>query len=600
MRVPLVVKIIGFLLLAVLVVSASTWMLLQQQEARVVAETQRRNVELLVHGIHHGVAASMVAGNKDVARAMVDELAAGHEIERVVIYDNVGGVWHDSQTGSSEPLVPARKVASVAKTGKDEFVDSTSNGESLFVAVSPIPAQEACFRCHKRSANLGAIGVALSTAEYRAALVRDRRTLVFSSTAAGAAATIVLGLMLTLIVVAPIRRLSGTAKSIAEGHLELRSNIRSRDEIGDLAGAFNTMTSHLEHQINDLEATRAELQETIERVGQAISSAHKLDELADVLAREAVRIAKMDAAAALLFSEQGDLVVVGAHGLSVESLAAYNARPLRRSDEAVAELGARSVADEFDPEADSGRARAAILPGARSNCVIPIMHESRVLGFISVSALAPTRIEEDARRLLYALASQAGLAVDQIRMNEQTKIMAITDGLTGLYNHRYFQERLAAEFERARRFNHPLSVIMIDVDHFKRFNDRHGHIAGDAVLEGLGTLLHANARRVDVAARYGGEEFAIVLVETAAEEALAFAERLRGTVESTLLAETAVPDGHVTVSIGVATNPPTAGGPESLLEAADRGLYEAKAQGRNRVCVVGDSAGAPDDRSASA
>ncbi|MBA4371202.1 MAG: hypothetical protein C0418_06475, partial [Coriobacteriaceae bacterium] len=232
------------------------------------------------------------------------------------------------------------------------------------------------------------------------------------------------------------------------------------------------------------------------------------------------------------------------------------------------------------------RAHLAILPGARTHCAIPITHEGRVLGFVGIASLEAGRVTDDSKRLLYALASQAGLAVDQIRLNEQAKVMAITDGLTGLYNHRYFHERLAAEYERARRFGHPLSLIMIDVDHFKLFNDRHGHLAGDALLEGLGALLRDNVRRIDMAARYGGEEFSVMLVETGRDEAMAFAERLRAAVEVGHLAQSVSADARITISIGVAGSPSGTDSSEGLIATADRALYRAKAEGRNRVCTA--------------
>jgi diguanylate cyclase (GGDEF)-like protein len=575
-RIPLVVQITSFLAVLVLVVSASTWFVLSSQENRVIEREQRRTAEMLVSSIDHGVSAAMMGRDKDVARKMVDDLVTIAPISRVVIYDNRGAPWHDTAPQDEEFLAPAAEIAAIARSGTDEFRGASRQGESVYVALSPIPAAEACFACHAPSPNLGVVGVVLSAGPTRAAFERDRRTLVALSTAAGAATTAVLGLVLTYLVVRRIRKLSLTAREITDGDLTVRSDVSGDDEIGDLARAFNTMTGRLERQIVDLESTRADLQQRIERIGQAINSAHRIEELSDVLAREAATLGRADAAAILLFSPQEELMVVGARGLDAKDVTRYNARPLKRDDPAIA---------------DTGRARFAILPGKSVHDAVPIAFEGKVLGFIGLARNRTSALTDDAKQLLSALASQAGLAVEQIRLNEQAKVMAITDGLTGLYSHRYFQERLASEFERARRFDHPISVAMIDIDHFKQFNDRFGHQAGDLLLERLGEIMRASVRRVDTAARYGGDEFAVMLVETDIAEAVAFAERLRAAVAAARLAPSAAREGVVTVSIGVATGSAKDASPKMLVAKADQALYQAKAAGRNRVQAAGDGAG---------
>ncbi|MDP2233539.1 MAG: hypothetical protein Q8K89_07880, partial [Actinomycetota bacterium] len=208
MRVPLLVKITSFLAVLVLVVSASTWLVLSSQENRVIEREQRRNAETLVNSIHNSVSAAMLARNKDVARQMVDDLISVDPISRVVIYSNAGASWHDTSTDATEGLAPASDIAKIARTGVDEFRGGSWKGESVYIAFAPIPATEACFVCHDRSPNLGVVGIALSPKAARTAFERDRRTLVGLSTAAGAVATVVLGLVLTLLVVTRISRLS--------------------------------------------------------------------------------------------------------------------------------------------------------------------------------------------------------------------------------------------------------------------------------------------------------------------------------------------------------------------------------------------------------
>ncbi|MFC1576425.1 diguanylate cyclase [Candidatus Omnitrophota bacterium] len=180
--------------------------------------------------------------------------------------------------------------------------------------------------------------------------------------------------------------------------------------------------------------------------------------------------------------------------------------------------------------------------------------------------------------LLETLANQAAITIYNARLYH----LAITDGMTQLKIHRYFQQRLDEEISRSDRFKHPLSLIMSDIDHFKTFNDTYGHQQGDIVLIDTAKIFRFNVREVDIAARYGGEEFIVILPETGKEEAFSIAEDLRKKVESY---EFPSKKGKlkVTISLGVATYPTDAKDKESFIKAVDQALYDAKESGRNRV-----------------
>jgi len=168
--------------------------------------------------------------------------------------------------------------------------------------------------------------------------------------------------------------------------------------------------------------------------------------------------------------------------------------------------------------------------------------------------------------------------------NRRLEELATTDALTRLMNRRALLDRLSAEVDRARRFRKQLSLLMMDVDHFKQINDLHGHLVGDSVLRQLGTLLATLVRTIDVVARYGGEEFVLILPETATDGAAVFAERLREGVHSHRFDFAGKPTFHLTCSVGVATFPaPRVASTEDLFARADEALYRAKAGGRNQV-----------------
>lgn len=186
---------------------------------------------------------------------------------------------------------------------------------------------------------------------------------------------------------------------------------------------------------------------------------------------------------------------------------------------------------------------------------------------------------------LINLASEAGLALEVVSLYDNMKIMAVTDGLTGLFNHREFYQALRRELERARRYRHPLSLLMIDVDDFKQFNDRFGHPAGDTALRNVAELLRKCARVTDVIARYGGEEFAVILPESAPAGALMVAERIQSEVASHNFIPNAKSGVHLTVSIGIFTTENGGISEDQIVSYADEAAYNAKKSGKNRVVV---------------
>jgi two-component system cell cycle response regulator len=175
------------------------------------------------------------------------------------------------------------------------------------------------------------------------------------------------------------------------------------------------------------------------------------------------------------------------------------------------------------------------------------------------------------------------LQKELVETNRRLELLSITDGLTRLHNHRYFQDELGRAFDESQRYQRPLSLAMIDIDFFKKINDTYGHAAGDDVLKATARLFGESARSTDLVARYGGEEFAVMMPETALPDAITFAEKIRHLVEETTMA-TQAGEVKATVSIGVANVPHTrVASPKELIVAADKALYRAKRGGRNQV-----------------
>jgi len=218
-----------------------------------------------------------------------------------------------------------------------------------------------------------------------------------------------------------------------------------------------------------------------------------------------------------------------------------------------------------------------------SLAIFPIMDdEQRCRGLFSVESDEQQIITEDVEQILTTLVENASVAFVRAMLYQKMEKLATTDGLTGLNNHRTFQEALAQEIERSRRYSRPLSLLLMDIDHFKTFNDTYGHPVGDLVLKEIASCIRRSIRINDIPARYGGEEFVVIIPETNERGALITAERIRSTIEQ----HTIISLGRelkVNVSIGCSAFPENAPSQQALIDTADKALYAAKKAGRNRV-----------------
>jgi len=190
------------------------------------------------------------------------------------------------------------------------------------------------------------------------------------------------------------------------------------------------------------------------------------------------------------------------------------------------------------------------------------------------------------RQLAYALAEHIALTISNLDLRDALQVQATRDPLTGLFNRRYMQESLDREIHRARRRGRPLAVMLLDIDHFKRYNDTFGHAAGDEALRFVAEALLFSVRAEDLAVRYGGEEFLVLLPECSLQQAAIRAEEIRKRLKELYVARQGELPGPVTASIGVAAFPVTTDQVELLLKSADDALYKAKHAGRDRVAVA--------------
>lgn len=223
--------------------------------------------------------------------------------------------------------------------------------------------------------------------------------------------------------------------------------------------------------------------------------------------------------------------------------------------------------------------------GFKSVIVAPLISQRKVIGILRIESGQPEAYVSDDLRLLATISDLTATALENAKLYRRIEEFAISDGLTGLYCNRYFKERLDEDISKAVRIKQPLSLIMFDIDGFKVYNDKYGHIAGDIVLRSVGGLVKGSLGAGDLAARYGGEEFVVILPGKGTSDAQRLAEVIRKKIEAEKFILRQV-ETHVTISIGCTTMPGTSTVlKDDLIKSADAALYEAKKNGGNRTCL---------------
>lgn len=332
-------------------------------------------------------------------------------------------------------------------------------------------------------------------------------------------------------------------------------------------------------RLYSLERQRARQLEAINKVAQQSTAALDLEELlahACTAIQEAFEVSHVS----LLLRDGTDLVLRAHHGTLTPCFEPGIRIPASQEPWA-AVLASSGTFVENNLASDLGAFR--LFKEACSRISVPLISFGQTLGVLTLHSCHPAAFAESVLQSLESLADICANSIQNAHYVERVKQLAYIDGLTGIFNRRYFDMRIAEEIERAARYGSGMAVIMSDIDDFKCLNDDFGHLVGDEVLRQVSSLLHQQVRKVDIVCRYGGEEFAILLTHTTAQQAASIAEKLRRVVEKWRFP--GVPR-TVTISTGVAALPTHGSSRDAIIHAADKGLYAAKQSGRNRVCLA--------------
>jgi len=419
-------------------------------------------------------------------------------------------------------------------------------------------------------------------------------------------------------ITAPVQNILRATRAISEGDLKYRIDTEAAGEFLDLAESFNSMMvglgelydnrirdereltriqeelrykDLLEQKNREIEVVNQEMREhnrelsIMLQINQEMTSTLELDDLIDHVLRSLSDLQECSQAILLLYNQSDETLKVShAFGIDKELLGDISLK----LSEGISGETARTRSPIIIPDlAADGRYLACKgkINNSGSMLSLPLMSRNRLCGVLNLHKPDINGFDDTAVTFAQAIASQAAISIENAQLYKQAKEQSITDELTGLANRRNFREILKREVTQAQRYASYISIALIDIDHFKKFNDWHGHLQGDVVLKRVAKLLLQNTRGIDLVARFGGEEFIVLLPKTDRKGTAIAAEKLREAIFHEVFegAADSQPEGRITLSIGTATYPEDTADIDLLIELADQALYRAKQIGRNRV-----------------
>ena len=438
------------------------------------------------------------------------------------------------------------------------------NGIPAFVISEPIKNNE--------GTSVGALSIGVRSSGIDA-LVQSNTRNVYLFIGVGVALSLIIALLAYRDTMVPIRAVMGAMDEFARGNLSVRTDLRTKDEFEGMGRGFNRMAESVqEHQ---------ERVESFNSLTSLLITSLKPQELLQKVLNKVVELTTSQAGTIYLAeTRDGDEVLVPyvSYAVNIEAM------PNLRFGEGLpgqAALERRVVHAKHVPADCKLNINFGLADAAPTEVAIfPVVYRDEVLGVMLLGSV--NRFDSNEVSLLEYITNQIAVVLENALTHEEVERLSVTDGLTGVYNRRYVTARMEEEFSKAQRYNTALSVLLLDIDHFKAINDEYGHHAGDEALISVAGALQESLREGDMLGRYGGEEFVVLLPQTPENDAATAGEKLREAIEALAIPE--LGQEGLTVSIGVAGFPVhPVGSLDALIQAADEALYQAKAGGRNQV-----------------
>ena len=519
------------------------------QETTLLAQNEA-TMRKLSDTVAAGLQSVMLAGSADIAQAFAERLKKVPEVTEFSIMRTDGlEAFRDSKTINDvnarrgEEQFPPReqediiRIMPAADPDLRRVVESLmpvaiynkdAAGNRQLIFLAPLANQNACYKCHGKAQPVrGVMRMTTTLAAVERNILKARQESLILFAVALIATVLLTGYMLGRVVVKPIEKVTKAMARVSGGDLDYKVAERSSDELGRMGASFNQMTRELQSTYRNLRREQDKLTTVIETATEGI-----------IVTDAAGAVVLVNPAAALLLGKAWEDLVVADFSQIVD---------------------------------DSSFVEKCLQSGTPEN----IRYNERNL------QIHASIIRADPQTIVGSVALIRDVTEEK-RLEVDLRKTSTTDALTGLFNRRFLDATLNSEFTRAERSHTTLAVLMMDIDHFKKFNDTHGHDQGDRVLQMVSRCLQETVRTFDFPCRYGGEEYVAILPGLTIEAATEMAERLR-----IKIAETEVDGLHVHISLGLAAYPMLqVSTPEMLIEAADAALYRAKESGRNRVVVA--------------
>jgi len=388
--------------------------------------------------------------------------------------------------------------------------------------------------------------------------------------------SLIMSIILSNSITMPILKVINTAKAVSEGKYETEIGDKRNDEIGELIISINDMSKNIKKTISKLT--------TLNRTGEILTLTIDLQESLRVAINLSLEILGASKGVILLYNKEENMFILGTTSgfasvkiIDDELFVGMNKFSLKPDKNFVDYITDKPDIYSIEEVENIPQLRQLLgwIRATGSRMLIPFIIKQDLRGIIMLDTVTSDK------EFLKTLINQISLSIENARLYHE----AIIDGLTKLYVHRYFEIQLTTEIKRCQRFDKKLSVLMIDIDNFKSFNDTYGHQAGDFVLKEVSNLIKNATRAIDTVSRYGGEEISVMLPETEIEGAMTIAEKIRLLIDTNIF-HYQKNKLRVTISIGVAEwDKDLQHTYETLMSAADEELYKAKREGKNRVCA---------------
>ncbi|NMB76235.1 MAG: diguanylate cyclase [Myxococcales bacterium] len=597
-----------------------------------ILEHSRRTTELLARALQAVFEIQDPLGRSHPFGEVIEDLGNRSEFVASRVVDAEGRVVWSSLAGESgrdlpEPLLQRWRQGA-------NYLEPEGDRQTLAV-LHKVRARESCQKCHPTTATSGDLlgGLVLEV---------SHRNLSWRLSAYGALqwvtalllvlfVAVITFLVIRLTLSGALERLSRAMRDVTEGRAVNLHRSGHGDELDRLAGELDRLGAEMnalrraaedgarerertlrEQELNQelaqktrlFEEANANLNRRLEElrllfdVNQALNSTLDIGEVLSLIAEMLGKTLGLQEFCLLLLDESGNTLEVRSAFCERVPLLKPGLRIPRRAGRTTESLErARTVIIQDVAAISRNEDDRRLLPERGSFLSVPLRVRDRVLGLLNFTRPEADAFPPDQVRLLTAVAQQAAMALLNASLFREKADQSVTDELTRLPNRREMNTRLQIEWNRSRRFGTPLALLMVDIDHFKRYNDVNGHLLGDRALTGVARVLKQNTRQVDTVARFGGEEFVVLLPGEDRESAAAVAEKLcRAVARNQFPRMETQPGGHLSISIGVASHPEDAASPDELLHRADLALYAAKEGGRGRVVRYDAELGALEER----